>query len=424
MNDQYSIAKERGMIGSNGKVDLSTINHRTDILPVETETVDVQPDIPQTGNLSVDTIDFSRISRSSAGAAGMQFISSDRILKQYWGDNGNLTYNVREDGTVEIREGGEIIGFTDEQGIRNAIGSSKATADTSNVSTTNKVGEGPSDIAQREQARAQSQVNNTAPNTATADTKNVSTTNNVGEGPSDIAQREQARAQSQAGNVAQKSAMAGDPRFDAPQPEQKSAMAGDPRFNAASTQQSVASTGATATATVASNGNLSDQGYPSSKDGMMNPDTARGSVYAKQQDVVNKQIIADYKENQNQMATDALKNRSTMIADSQDPKLVQEKEMIDKILASNGTPNAVSAGVVSHNTIKASNTPSTPQPSQTIQASTPTQTVSTPIQTSSTSPASQPTGEIPSESIEITPENIEELSRISIDNFYNGDRIL
>ena len=384
MNDQYSIAKERGMIGSNGKVDLSTINHRTDILPVETETVDVQPDIPQTGNLSVDTIDFSRISRSSAGAAGMQFISSDRILKQYWGDNGNLTYNVREDGTVEIREGGEIIGFTDEQGIRNAIGSSKATADTSNVSTTNKVGEGPSDIAQREQARAQSQ----------------------------------------AGNVAQKSAMAGDPRFDAPQPEQKSAMAGDPRFNAASTQQSVASTGATATATVASNGNLSDQGYPSSKDGMMNPDTARGSVYAKQQDVVNKQIIADYKENQNQMATDALKNRSTMIADSQDPKLVQEKEMIDKILASNGTPNAVSAGVVSHNTIKASNTPSTPQPSQTIQASTPTQTVSTPIQTSSTSPASQPTGEIPSESIEITPENIEELSRISIDNFYNGDRIL
>ena len=180
MNDQYSIAKERGMIGSNGQVDLSTINHRTDILPVETETVDVSSStstIPDKGDLSADTIDFSRISTSSAGVAGMQFISSDRILKQYWGDNGKLTYEKRADGTIAIKEGDQILGFTDEQGIRNAIGANKPTPDTKNISSTDKGGQNTS------------------------------------------AQQAKESAQRQKDNVTQKSAMAGDPRFDGPSNE-------------------------------------------------------------------------------------------------------------------------------------------------------------------------------------------------------------
>ena len=89
--------------------------------------------IPETGKLDVGTIDYRRISRTAASAGAGDFINEERIQTQYWGDNGELSYNTRKDGTIEIRENGEIIGFTDEQGIRNALGNGNTASATSGI---------------------------------------------------------------------------------------------------------------------------------------------------------------------------------------------------------------------------------------------------------------------------------------------------
>ena len=70
------------------------------------------------GDIDPSQIDFSRIARSTSDAAAGNFIPEEFILKQYWGDNGKLTFEVLPDGTILIKEDGIPMGCTDKEGVR------------------------------------------------------------------------------------------------------------------------------------------------------------------------------------------------------------------------------------------------------------------------------------------------------------------
>lgn len=74
--------------------------------------------IPQNGNLTRDDIDFKRISISSSDAISENFLNS---VSTSWGDNGQLTYEIFENGAVLIKEGNISMGFTDIEGISKII---------------------------------------------------------------------------------------------------------------------------------------------------------------------------------------------------------------------------------------------------------------------------------------------------------------
>ena len=73
------------------------------------------------GVLRKTDIDYSRISSSADKVQNENFIDESRISKDKWGDNGELTYKVRDDGSVVIYEDGVAMGYTDEKGLNNLI---------------------------------------------------------------------------------------------------------------------------------------------------------------------------------------------------------------------------------------------------------------------------------------------------------------
>lgn len=74
------------------------------------ENYDLDEEVNKEGILNKDSIDFSRIATSSANAKNGDFI----VIKntKYWGDTDELTYKIRDDGTVAIMENGIVLGFT------------------------------------------------------------------------------------------------------------------------------------------------------------------------------------------------------------------------------------------------------------------------------------------------------------------------
>ena len=70
------------------------------------------------GDIDPSQINFSRIARSASDAASGNFIPKEFILKQYWGDNGKLTFEVLPDGTILIKEDGIPMGCTDKEGVK------------------------------------------------------------------------------------------------------------------------------------------------------------------------------------------------------------------------------------------------------------------------------------------------------------------
>lgn len=61
------------------------------------------------------SIDFTRIATSTSNVQNGKFITIKNT--KYWGDNGDLTYKIRDDGTVAIMENGIVLGYTDLKGI-------------------------------------------------------------------------------------------------------------------------------------------------------------------------------------------------------------------------------------------------------------------------------------------------------------------
>lgn len=83
-------------------------------IPVENYDLD-ENELSKEGILNKDSIDFSRIATSASNVKNGNFV----VIKntKYWGDTGNLTYKIRDDGTVAIMEDSVILGFTDLNGI-------------------------------------------------------------------------------------------------------------------------------------------------------------------------------------------------------------------------------------------------------------------------------------------------------------------
>lgn len=93
---------------------INTINNA----PIENYDLDEQS-LTKEGKLNKETIDFSRIATSSANAKNGKFITVKNT--KYWGDTGELTYKMRDDGTIAIMEDGIILGFTDFRGIKEEV---------------------------------------------------------------------------------------------------------------------------------------------------------------------------------------------------------------------------------------------------------------------------------------------------------------
>lgn len=96
----------------------STINNSintTNNAPLESYDLE-EPELAKEGVLNRDDLDFSRIANTAGNAKEGNFVNVKN--PEYWGDNADLTYKVRDDGTVAISEDGVILGFTDLQGIR------------------------------------------------------------------------------------------------------------------------------------------------------------------------------------------------------------------------------------------------------------------------------------------------------------------
>ena len=123
MVEKYKVTKAKledmygkGVVKDNGSVDLAFINQSRG----ETETYDLykasnnKSSLPTSGK--VDYIDIERISSTAAGANTGQFINSSKLSLSHWVDNPNLTYEI-VNGAYAIKENGQIIGFTDADGI-------------------------------------------------------------------------------------------------------------------------------------------------------------------------------------------------------------------------------------------------------------------------------------------------------------------
>ena len=94
----------------------TTTNNNYQSTSAATETVDLGN---TTGKLDKSDIDFSKISTSAGNVLAGNTVS---VNEKYWGDNGELTYEIRKDGTVAIKENGQILGFTTLDGIHKQPG--------------------------------------------------------------------------------------------------------------------------------------------------------------------------------------------------------------------------------------------------------------------------------------------------------------
>lgn len=66
--------------------------------------------ISGTGEIDFENIDFSRISTNSEDAKNGDFIAKNKVLTDYWKNGENLTYEVKDDGTILIYKDGIAMG--------------------------------------------------------------------------------------------------------------------------------------------------------------------------------------------------------------------------------------------------------------------------------------------------------------------------
>ena len=91
---------------------------------ISLETVNLQSDnslgnkINNTGEISKDEIDFNAIATSSANALNGKFVSSSKLHKDAWENNGKkLEYKLFPNGSVLILKNGTALGWTTEEKI-------------------------------------------------------------------------------------------------------------------------------------------------------------------------------------------------------------------------------------------------------------------------------------------------------------------
>lgn len=77
-------------------------------------------EMPLVANITRENIDFSRIAKNTDAALNGQFFDKAQINQAYWGDNGQLSYKILENGAVEIYENDILMGYTDRNGLMNA----------------------------------------------------------------------------------------------------------------------------------------------------------------------------------------------------------------------------------------------------------------------------------------------------------------
>ena len=104
-----------------GSVPQSSLNTENIIKP-NNEVKDTKP-APEfkpgeKGNLEHDDIDYSRINRSADKVEQGKFMGRDHIWDDQWGDDGQLRYEVKEDGSILIYEDDVAMGWTDQEGLR------------------------------------------------------------------------------------------------------------------------------------------------------------------------------------------------------------------------------------------------------------------------------------------------------------------
>ena len=98
------------LLVNNNNISVDTLDLTADTLSMANE-----------GSLSKENIDFSRISATAGDAKNGNFISQSKINDSYWGDNGELTYKIRDDGTIMIFENDTLLGFTDRLNSDNTV---------------------------------------------------------------------------------------------------------------------------------------------------------------------------------------------------------------------------------------------------------------------------------------------------------------
>lgn len=93
----------------------TTVAQAVDNLDLSLETNEVT-NFPNEGIITRENIDFSRISTTADNAKNGSFLERNKINENYWGDNGELSYKIRDDGVVMLYENGVLLGFTDKIG--------------------------------------------------------------------------------------------------------------------------------------------------------------------------------------------------------------------------------------------------------------------------------------------------------------------
>lgn len=91
----------------------TTVAQAVDHLDLSLETSEVT-NFPNEGIITRENIDFSRISTTAENAKNNNFLDRNKINENYWGDNGELSYKIRDDGIVMLYENGILLGFTDK----------------------------------------------------------------------------------------------------------------------------------------------------------------------------------------------------------------------------------------------------------------------------------------------------------------------
>ena len=71
------------------------------------------------GVISATGIDYGKIASTAQGALNGDFISSDKIYRKSFEQEGSLDFVTRDDGSIVITKDGVPIGFTTKEGIQN-----------------------------------------------------------------------------------------------------------------------------------------------------------------------------------------------------------------------------------------------------------------------------------------------------------------
>ena len=105
----------------------STTNSNYQSTNVATETINLENN---TGKLDKNDIDFTKISTSIGNVLNGKTVS---VNEKYWGDTGELTYEIRKGDVVAIMENGQILGFTTLDGINKKPAAENVTVTTPEV---------------------------------------------------------------------------------------------------------------------------------------------------------------------------------------------------------------------------------------------------------------------------------------------------